>query len=343
MMKKIIALILAAMMLLTLVACGNDANNDKETDTDANVNDTVDTNDENKETEGAADDGVIAPAVDENTLAYVFFETFKQIKAENPNMSAEELANALVASKAGQVAIGMGMGMAVEPGMLQGFDENEITGFESGAIFSPMMGYGFIGYVFELAEGADVKAFMADLETKSNLSWMVCYTAEMKAVGAVDNTVFFIMCPKEIPAALSGVAQIIEPNTENAPNGAALFEAFKAIMEGNPDATSEGVAYQMLDAEAFAALGSAGAVTAAPVIMEDGGKLEGFTMDIYNPEGHCFKAEGNDSFIGYVFGFDLGVDVTYWIESAVSCAESSQVIAGAYNSTVIIMMNTDIA
>ena len=42
----------------------------------------------------------------------------------------------------------------IMPGLLAGFNNYEVTGFKSGAMFGPMMGStAFIGYIFELEEG----------------------------------------------------------------------------------------------------------------------------------------------------------------------------------------------
>ena len=53
----------------------------------------------------------------------------------------------------------------------------------------------FVGYVFELSDDADVEAFMATLESKSDLRWNICTEADERLCSNVDNFVFFIMAP----------------------------------------------------------------------------------------------------------------------------------------------------
>lgn len=89
-----------------------------------------------------------------------------------------------------------GDALSVEPGYLTGFDNEEITGFKSGAVFLPMIGtIPFVGYVFELEDGADVSAFISTLKSSANLRWNICTSADEMVAGSVGNKVFFVMCP----------------------------------------------------------------------------------------------------------------------------------------------------
>ena len=88
--------------------------------------------------------------------------------------------------------------MEVEPGLLSGFDNYEVTGFKSGATFGPMIGsIAFIGYVFELEDGVSASDFIANLRSNANLRWNICVEAEEMVTGSSGNKVFFVMCPKE--------------------------------------------------------------------------------------------------------------------------------------------------
>lgn len=90
----------------------------------------------------------------------------------------------------------MGGAMEVEPGLLSGFDNYEVTGFDKGAMFGPMMGsIAFVGYIFELPEGADVDAFVTGLKDNANPRWQICVTADETIVEANGNKVFFLMSP----------------------------------------------------------------------------------------------------------------------------------------------------
>ena len=86
--------------------------------------------------------------------------------------------------------------MPVEPGLLSGFDNAEITGFKEGVMFGPAIGsIAFVGYVFELEEGTDAEAFKTTLKDNANLRWNICVAAEEMVVESEGNKVFFVMCP----------------------------------------------------------------------------------------------------------------------------------------------------
>ena len=88
--------------------------------------------------------------------------------------------------------------MPVEPGLLSGFGNAEITGFKEGAMFGPMIGsVAFIGYVFELEEGTNKSDFISTLKSNADLRWNICVEADEMVVGSSGNKVFFVMCPKE--------------------------------------------------------------------------------------------------------------------------------------------------
>ena len=91
----------------------------------------------------------------------------------------------------------MGAAMPVEEGLLSGFDNAEIKGFKEGVMFAPMMSsIAFVGYIFELEDGADVEAFKTTLKDSANLRWNICVEAEELICENDGNKVFFLMCPK---------------------------------------------------------------------------------------------------------------------------------------------------
>ena len=111
--------------------------------------------------------------------------------------SAVEIAESLVTSPA-VTELNL-VAMEIEEGYLAGFDNTEITNFEEGAMFAPMIGaIPFVGYVFTLEDGADTAAFIENLESSANLRWNICTKAdEMICVGK-GNKVFFVMCPERL-------------------------------------------------------------------------------------------------------------------------------------------------
>ena len=157
-MKKLMALLLVAVMMFSMVACGNAGSNE-----------------EVKEPE---------------TVGEFLLQDFKA----NSEGSAQEVADRLIQN---EVLPFEAVTMPVEPGFLTGFDNAEITGFNEGVMFAPMMGtIPFVGYVFALEDGADVDGFVQTLEDSANLRWNICTEAEEMVAEAEGNTVFFLMCPK---------------------------------------------------------------------------------------------------------------------------------------------------
>ena len=158
-MKKVIAIVMAALMIFALAACGNGGSTQPET---------------------------TAPAP--TTVGTKLLADFKTMADKTP----QEIADALLTNEVIQF---MPASMPVEEGFLNGFN-NEIKGFEEGVMFGPAIGtIPFVGYIFTVADGGDVDAFVTTLETEANLRWNICTEAEELIVEAVDNTVFFVMCP----------------------------------------------------------------------------------------------------------------------------------------------------
>ena len=120
--------------------------------------------------------------------------TLLSVWRENASKSAEASANAVI----GHSSIGFAGGVVpVEEGFLTGFDNTEIKGFESGYMLAPMIGtIPFVGYVFELYDGADTAAFISTLKGAANPRWNICTMADETVADAIGNKVFFLMCPK---------------------------------------------------------------------------------------------------------------------------------------------------
>ena len=126
-----------------------------------------------------------------NSVGNVLLNDFKS--KVGSTSSVLELADQLVHNP---IIPFMGGAMDVEEGFLSGFDNAEIKGFKSGAVFMPMIGsIPFIGYVFELENEAGVSAFISNLESNANLRWNICVTADEMVSGSVGNKVFFVMAP----------------------------------------------------------------------------------------------------------------------------------------------------
>ena len=223
-MKKFLSLILALTMILSLAACG--ASNDAE-ENDAPAGEEEIVEDEtvtDGETEGEVEEEPATdgqPAADPNAPVEnepaapevpAEPEQSEQPEQEAPAASGDTVAAQLQKAFEGMAdqsaldiatalstheVIKFGAGaMPVEPGLLSGFDNFEVTGFQEGAVFMPMIGsIAFVGYIFTLEDGADVNAFMESLKANSNPRWNICVAAEETLVSNVGNKVFFVMSP----------------------------------------------------------------------------------------------------------------------------------------------------
>lgn len=217
-MKKILAMILALIMVLSLVACGNDTSADEgevdnEAGTDAELpEDEAADPDQPADMDAPADmdtpavdpeqeAGTEAPSDTEEPSGSVGAPTtsdatigqtlLTQFKGMDVSIGAQAIADQLITNP---VIEFMGGAMPVEPGLLSGFGNTEITGFSEGVMFGPMMGsIAFVGYIFEVEEGTDVAAFMDTLKTNCDPRWNICVEADETNIHNIGNTVFFLM------------------------------------------------------------------------------------------------------------------------------------------------------
>ena len=176
-MKKLLIALMALTLCIGLVACGGN---------DAVVEEEV--------------TGVIAPEVDATTVGGIHWAAFEAALAENADATVEDLAGALLFHEVDGAPLNQFMGgtMPIEVGAeyFPGFDNFAITGYKACANFMPMMGsIAYVGYVFELEDGADAQAFINTLTENCNPRWQICVTADQTVAGAIGNKVLFLMCP----------------------------------------------------------------------------------------------------------------------------------------------------
>ena len=176
-MKKTISILTAALLLLSLCACGNSA----PAATEPPVHETP--------TPSAAPSET--PAVE--SMGQALLKDFTERVNAEPEIGAEALAKALMENPVIQFT---GDALPVEPGLLTGFGNTEITGFAQGAMFAPMIGtIPFVGYIFVLDADADAEAFVQTLKDNADPRWNICTEADETIAEHVGNTVFFVMCP----------------------------------------------------------------------------------------------------------------------------------------------------
>ena len=321
-MKRILAVILAVTMIFGLVACG------KKDNTDATTTATPD-----------KESTTITPEFTEGTAGETLWNAFLTAVKENESATVEEIANTLITNP---IIPFMGGAMAVEPGFLQGFNE-EISGFEKGAVFMPMMGsIAFVGYVFELAEDADVNAFISTLKTQSNPRWNICVTADYTQVGAYENKVYFLMYPADLDNAQAegGDASVIYPDVAENTWGETLWVAFEEAMIANPEMSVAEVANTVVMHESIQFMG--GAMEVVP------GWLQGFTEEMSGfKSGASFgPMMGSIAFVGYVFEMEEGADINAFMDNLKAkcdprwniCVTADQTVVGAYNDYVFFLM-----
>ena len=217
-MKKFLAMILALVMVLSLVACGNDDTTAEEENTEDVVTDAengeevadpdvdqpadmdapadMDTPAVNPEQTPDAPADNDAPVADAPASGTTMGQTLLgAFKGMDMSKGAQAIADELIVNP---VIEFMGGTVPVEPGFLSGFN-NEIHGFKTGVMFAPMMGsIAFVGYIFELEDGADVAAFMDTLKSEANPRWNICVEADETLIHNIGNTVFFLMSPNAL-------------------------------------------------------------------------------------------------------------------------------------------------
>jgi hypothetical protein len=185
-MKKIIAMLACLTMLLSMAACGTTEPEKTEGTTEPTTQATEATTEPT--TEATEDTTEATEGTADATVGETLLGAFKA----DPTGTAQEIADRIITNPVIQF---MPVTMAMEPGFLMGFNA-DITGFEECVTFAPMIGtIPFVGYIFTLAEGADVEAFKTTLSDNANLRWNICTAAEEMVVENEGNTVFFLMCP----------------------------------------------------------------------------------------------------------------------------------------------------
>lgn len=213
-MKKIVSLLLALCLLLALAACGTkapeatpdptvepipeDIMNQPAAPGEGPLAEEMPTADANMAAEdrGDAEQTEGLPASD--SLGIQLQNAFLEAAKADPALSAMDMVTSLMGTPAlsfGPVAV------EVEPGLLTGFGNTEITGFEQGVMFAPMIGsIPFVGYVFRLAEDADTHAFADLLDENADPRWNICTEAEQTVIAISGQLVFFVMCPMSLEA-----------------------------------------------------------------------------------------------------------------------------------------------
>lgn len=213
-MKKFLAITLAVGMVFCFTACSSNSGNNVDSTqqdqvenqgTTEDMNDTdvvVDTEDNTsaEDNSEASDDLQVDEDVDNSsdvdatdTVGSILKADFIKIVAEDSSLSTDEIAAKLVDNPVLTVMAGT---MPIEEGLLNGFGNAEIKGFDQGTQFAPMIGtIPFVGYIFHVDDDTDVDEFISVLKANGDKAWNICTRADELVVENVDQTVFFVMCP----------------------------------------------------------------------------------------------------------------------------------------------------
>lgn len=201
MLKKIMLFSMTAVLLTLFAACGNNdkeessASEDKysqayESNTEDSSESSTEEPSENKTEDNASSEG--------ETLGQTLLSNFKDMMNEDDSISVQAAADAILTNPA---VLFSGSSVPVEPGLLTGFGNTEITGFKEAAMFAPNIStIAFVGYIFELDENTDSEEFKQTLADNADPRWNICTEAEETVIGQVDNKVFFLMSPKSLEA-----------------------------------------------------------------------------------------------------------------------------------------------
>ena len=190
-MKKLLALILAFAMMLTLVACGkknpDPTDPTNSTDPTAAPTDPTEKVPTKEELAAAASVEEIAKSLLNKYTEFAgmraqYDEYMKELD-EADQIPYEEFVSYQVACT------------PVEKGAewLTGFNTAP-TGFSEAYCYQPqMMGQAFIGYIFRVADGTDIEAFKASLKANCEPRWNICTMANTTVCESYGNIVYFSM------------------------------------------------------------------------------------------------------------------------------------------------------
>lgn len=333
-MRKFLAVALSVAMVFGMVACGkkDDTKNPAEGE---NITATAALEEEKG-------DSIVTPEFSAGTAGETFWNEFVETMKANPETTPIDMANKLVTNPVIQFMAGA---MEVEPGYLAGFAE-EISGFEKGAQYGPMMGsIAFAGYIFELADGADVNAFIENLKNVADPRWNICVAADYTQVGAYENTVYFLMYPSDMDNASTDTSEneltVIYPDVEMGSWGEMLWEAFETTMNDNPSSAAVDAAFMLSMHESIPFMAGSAEVMPGLLTGFDNNEITGFKS------GATFgPMMSSIAFVGYVFELEEGADVEGFMTTLTEscnpgwnlCVDAEQTVVGAYNNMVFFLM-----
>jgi hypothetical protein len=196
---------------------------------------------------------------------------------------------------------------------------------------SGMMGVAFVGYVFDLADGADTAAYMNMLNFNKEPRWNGCTIADMTVIDAIGNTVFMVMCPIPAPYAISGIPEIKAPETVSGSLEEKVWNKYVEVLTEN---------YELSAAEVCALL-AAELGTDAEVVDYgyDGVPADNFQFEIYDyMSAASFNADDNK--VVYVINNYDGLDMMSWADYYFVMGGKYETVFGSFNASIIAIVDT---
>lgn len=231
--------------------------------------------------------------VPSNALSEQLAAQFTDLVAANPNASGEEIADMLIA---GDLLNGRDLSTynMIDTEFMVGFDADFAPApFEKATYIQTYGNDVFAGYVYQLADGADAKAFAEYLEQHADVDWSGAH-ADQVTTAAAENLVFFVMLSEDTP--------------EQPDYNEQLVDRFLTYMNEESDTSAESIAAYICGINGFPI-----DLSAAPV---EPGYLAGLDEFTDFADGAAFAPMiGSIPFMGYVFLLDADVNANDVIDT----------------------------
>ena len=180
-MKKLIAMLLALVLVMGLVACGN--NNDTNTTTEG----TEATTEGTESTTGAAED-TTAAAVEPNEATVVFNNIWAGYPEASAFFAMGGDMNNMVDNAPGNYSL-------TDEGLVSTFHlpEDQVANIAClSSLMHGMMANNFTGAVYKLNEGADVAAFVEAMHGSISSTQWLCGMPEKMLIAVIDTEYVFV-------------------------------------------------------------------------------------------------------------------------------------------------------
>lgn len=288
-MKKILALVLAAVMLFgTLAACADKKDNENNGDNNTTVTGTPDSGNNS----GTPDSGNDSDVSENDNLSAKLANLFVETVKANSGKNSEEIAELLVQDEllSGKELMTYNYGDAE---FMAGFDSNFAPeAFVKATYASPVFSEPFLFYVFELNEDTDASAFADYLKEHADAAWNGNVTVDQIASASEGNMAFIVMCTEQ-------ELEVVDYNQK-------LIDRFNDYMATGSDFSAESIAYYICGVEGFPL-----DLDAVPA---EKGWLAGLDeFDQFEEAAQFAPMIGSIPFVGYVFVIDNSVDADDFI------------------------------